>query len=263
MGAWGPALFSDDVACDVRDEYRALIEDGTDDDVATRQVLNSHADALNDPDDGPVVWLALAFAQSKIGRLDPDVAARALQVIDDGEGMNCWREQGTAAVARRQAALAKVRSQLTGPQPQRRRLRPPWRHVTSLRPGDILAYQSKAGPFLLFRVARIEDTRYGAAPLLVLLDLAKPKLPRMAKIARLRDRPEPPRSHANLHAPWGITRFHVGVYKKSDPDYQQAGFSLIGSIPTREADQDISAGPYTGWSQFGPDLERRLEAEPL
>ncbi|WP_449064697.1 hypothetical protein [Planomonospora algeriensis] len=24
MGAWGPALFSDDLACDVRDGYRAL-----------------------------------------------------------------------------------------------------------------------------------------------------------------------------------------------------------------------------------------------
>ena len=63
MGAWGPALFSDDLACDVRDEYRGLIEDGIDDDAATRQILNSQADALNDPDEGPVVWLALAVTQ--------------------------------------------------------------------------------------------------------------------------------------------------------------------------------------------------------
>lgn len=45
----------------------------------TRQVLDSYADALNSPDDSPVVWLALAFSQSKTGRLDPAVAARALQ----------------------------------------------------------------------------------------------------------------------------------------------------------------------------------------
>jgi hypothetical protein len=263
VGAWGPALFSDDVACDVRDDYRALIEDGTDDNVATGQILNSYGDALNDPDDGPVVWLALAFAQSKIGRLDPGVAARALQVIDNGEGMNRWHEQGATAVARREAALGKVRAQLEGPQPRRRRLRPPWRHVTSLGPGDVLTYKSQAGPYLLFRVARIEDTRYGVAPVLVLLDFARLRLPGMARIARLSDRPEPTRNYANLHEPWGITRFHVGVGKKSDPDYQQSGFSLIGTIASREGDQDVSAGVYTQWVQFGPDLEHQLESKPL
>src|SRR5215831_8788880 len=58
MGAWGPGLFSDDIVCDVRDEYRASIEDGLDDDAATRQILVSYADVIDDPDDGPVVWLA-------------------------------------------------------------------------------------------------------------------------------------------------------------------------------------------------------------
>jgi hypothetical protein len=125
MGAWGPALFSDDIACDVRDEYRALIEDGLRDDDATRQVLQSHADVLDDPDDGPVVWLALAVCQSRIGRLDPAVAERALQVISSGEGMSRWREQCPATEAKRTAALARARGQITGPQPPRRRLRPP------------------------------------------------------------------------------------------------------------------------------------------
>ncbi len=41
MGAWGPALFSDDIARYVRDAYRALTEDGLDDDAATRQILVS------------------------------------------------------------------------------------------------------------------------------------------------------------------------------------------------------------------------------
>lgn len=31
MSAWGPAIFSDDLACDVRDDYRELIESCEDD----------------------------------------------------------------------------------------------------------------------------------------------------------------------------------------------------------------------------------------
>jgi len=100
-------------------------------------------------------------------------------------------------------------------------------------------------------------------PVLVLLDFAGPRLPRMTSVARTRDRAEPRRSYASLGEPWGITRYHVGVDKKSDPDYQQAGFSLIGKIGGRDGDQTVRPGLYTQWSQFGPDLEERLERQPL
>jgi len=101
MGAWGPALFSDDTACDVRDQYRALIGDGISDDQVTSQVLESFAGELSDPDEGPVVLLALAVTQSRWGRLDPGVAARALQVIDGGAGLSRWRDQGPVLLAGR------------------------------------------------------------------------------------------------------------------------------------------------------------------
>lgn len=263
MGAWGPALFSDDVACDVRDGYRALIEDGIEDDEATRQLLSSYADAFGDPDDGPVVWLALAVTQSKIGRLDPAVAQRALAIISTDEGISRWREQGAKAEAKRRVVLAKARDQITGPQPARRELRPPWRHVTSLQPGDVLAYRTKGGRYLLLRVARIEASRVSIAPILVLIDYALSKLPRMAKINKTPDRTEPPRSYSALQQPWGITKFHVGVYKKSDPDYADAGFTKIATIRPRIADATVRAGMYTQWSQFGSDLERWMIDKPL
>lgn len=102
MGAWGPALFSDDVAPDVRGDYRALIEDGVADDAATRRVLDS-TQVRSAPGRQSLVWLALAFTQSKIGRLDPAVAERALQSIDSGEGMRRWREEGARATAGRES----------------------------------------------------------------------------------------------------------------------------------------------------------------
>lgn len=62
MGSWGVELFEDDTACDVRDDYGELIEDGVADDDATRQVLESYREALDDDADAAVVWLALAVS---------------------------------------------------------------------------------------------------------------------------------------------------------------------------------------------------------
>jgi hypothetical protein len=39
MGVWDTAIFSNDIACDIRDHYRELIEDGFDDMEATRQTI--------------------------------------------------------------------------------------------------------------------------------------------------------------------------------------------------------------------------------
>lgn len=76
MGAWGPAIFSDDTACDIRSDYRELLEDGVDDAEATRRVISEYQH-LGD-DEAHVLWLALAAAQSALGRLDDSVKSEAL-----------------------------------------------------------------------------------------------------------------------------------------------------------------------------------------
>lgn len=152
MGAWGPALFSDDVACDVRDDYGELITDGLDDAEATPQMLANWAGQLQDHDDGPVIWLALAVTQSKLGRLDPDIAAQALEILNAGADLDRWAEAGPKMQARRRAALDEARAQLTGPQPPRRLLRHP---TTTLLARDVLACRTREGHTILLRVTRI------------------------------------------------------------------------------------------------------------
>ncbi len=52
MCCCGLALSSDDIAGDLRDDCGALIEDGLDDDAATRQILGFCAGVLDDPATG-------------------------------------------------------------------------------------------------------------------------------------------------------------------------------------------------------------------
>jgi hypothetical protein len=128
MGTWGPGIFSDDTACDVRGAYRMALEDGLDDQAAQQQVLHQFAEVLHDDtwNDGPLVWLALAKTQWQFGRLDDHVKAEALAVIDQGRDLVFW--EGSDLYGYRRAALRRLRQKLTTAPPPRKQIRPP-RHV--------------------------------------------------------------------------------------------------------------------------------------
>ena len=151
MGAWGSGVFSDDLACDVRQDYRDLIGDGVSDEDAEEQILSSYAGDLDDSDEGPTVWIALAVTQSKIGRLSARVRERALAAIDNGEGLDRWRED-PKLLAKRVAVLDEVREQLTGAQPARQRLRARKRVEPSV--GDVMQIDLIDGRFAYGRVLR-------------------------------------------------------------------------------------------------------------
>jgi hypothetical protein len=98
-------IFSDDIASDVRDRYREHLGDGVPDTEATRLGLEESVEELADDETAPIVWLALATAQSRVGRLEDRVRAEAIRVIDAGTDLPRWRED-PRAMAKRQAALA-------------------------------------------------------------------------------------------------------------------------------------------------------------
>ena len=118
MGVWGTALFSDDVACDIRDHYRQLLEDSVEDSEATRLTLETFEGYLEEPDG--VALIAFAVTQSTLGRLEPDVRDRALAIIDAGADLAVWEEENPKLLPKRRAVLEKARAQLTGPQPARK-----------------------------------------------------------------------------------------------------------------------------------------------
>ena len=81
--ASGIGVFSYDLACDIRDPCRQLLEDGTEDGPATRLTLEKFTPDLEESDS--IALIAFAVPQSKLGRLEPDVRDRAtLAIIDVG-----------------------------------------------------------------------------------------------------------------------------------------------------------------------------------
>jgi hypothetical protein len=124
VGTWGTGIFSDDEAADIRDAYRDFVGEGLTGAEATRRLLTESADSLNDPDVGPVFWLALAATQLRVGRLEQSVKERAIEVIDSGVDLRRWSDDPKLA-RRRQAVLVKLRARLQGPPRPPTRIRKP------------------------------------------------------------------------------------------------------------------------------------------
>src|SRR5437870_3599507 len=113
MRAWGTAIFSDDNAGDLRDDYLDLIGAGVAGPEATGRLLKEWVPDSHDAYYAATFWIALAVTQWKYGRREERVRARALEAIEDGSALKPWR--GGREGRKRRAALDKARRQIESP----------------------------------------------------------------------------------------------------------------------------------------------------
>jgi hypothetical protein len=185
MGAWGTALFSDDTACDVRDSYVDLVGDGLTGPEATKALLREWSASLNDPDESPVFWLALAATQWRCGRLEGHVLQQALNVIDSGSDLARW-ESGSKDSKKRKAVLEKLRAQLTSPQPAERRIPKRFRDSSEWLIGDLVAYRMRSGRFIILRTIGHHSDKGGTGTICELLDWSGEEIPKSFKSLDIR-----------------------------------------------------------------------------
>ena len=253
MGVWGTDLFSDDLACDIRDHYRELLEDGIEDGAATRVILEKFRAYLEESEG--IAVLAFAVTQSKLGRLDPDIRARALAVLDGGADLDVWERENPKLLSKRRAVLEKARAQLTGPQPPRRRLRPPKGTISGLAAGDVLALALPQGVALL-RVVHIRSHRLGETPVLEELDFKGVDVPPRDVLERLGPKVKDPITLVHALSP--DTRLFAFVAERID--WQRAGFRKVQTISARAGDEEAALPSYgISWAVLAQRLVRRSE----
>src|SRR5438105_2718121 len=115
MGTWGPGIFADDDAEDLRDEYRMILADAQSDAAAADAAARTYEASFERPEDTTAFWLALALIQWRLGRLDPRVRDTALRIIDDGLDLAKW--DGSPIRNKRVAALKKARETIASAPP--------------------------------------------------------------------------------------------------------------------------------------------------
>ncbi len=97
---------------DVRGDFEEAIVGGATIERATRLILQEYEEELDDEDDRPVIYLALASLQLERGRVTDPVRTEALKVIDLGEGLARWDEAGEEALVERKKVLEALKSSI-------------------------------------------------------------------------------------------------------------------------------------------------------
>lgn len=175
MGTWGTALFSDDTASDVREDFRGAIADGLTPAAATDKILAQYSPDPADPPYAATVWLALAVTQWKLGRLEERVRDAAIAAIDGGGALAAWL--GTKSEARRRRILADTRAQLLSPPPPPRQVRRDLPCTCDWQPGDLVAYRTVGGNQIILQIQMLHTDKGGTYPSLEVLDWQGPDLP--------------------------------------------------------------------------------------
>lgn len=154
MGAWGPGVYQNDDAADLRDRWRALLGAGFDPREVGRRLI-SELRLGNDPDHAPS-WLALADQLWRSGRLTGDVRKRALRITRDGADLERWDPRHRRARSR---VLSEVERRLLSPMPPPRPARP--RHPCDWKRGELLVWRMVDGGSAVLRVVGL-DPKWGA-----------------------------------------------------------------------------------------------------
>jgi len=165
MGAWGTAIFSDDLACDVRDDYIKHLAKGKTNEESTQLVIDAYdADNLGD-EEISVFWISLALTQWKKGRLLEEVKNKAIGYIDSGFDLIRWKDGDNKSYEKRISVLEKTKETLLSPIPSAKKVPIPyWMHNDPWSVGDLLLYKLTSedieykeflGKFILLRVPKI------------------------------------------------------------------------------------------------------------
>jgi hypothetical protein len=194
MGVWGSAIFSDDNAADIRDEYRTLLGDGLSGPEATDRLIKQWQPSVGrDPDLAAVFWLALAVSQWKFGRLEERVKREAIQAIEGGQAIRTWK--GSSLEPKRAQVLEATHKLLHRPQPPARKIAKVFRSSCDWQAGDLIAYRLLSSLFIAFQVTELHTDKGGAAPVCEIYDWQGAALPSAAELATCPMRPQTP--------PWG------------------------------------------------------------
>jgi hypothetical protein len=253
MGAWGHGIRQDDFVCDVIGAFEDQLKAGNSLEDATTAVKSKFAADLDDSDNGPLFWIALADVQWTYGDLRAPVFQRVKEDFDSGRSLALWNED-PRELSRRKAALEKFINKVSAANRRPRKLpkivvRPP-----RFQPGDCLSICLSNGKYGAAIVLAIDhsNVEYGL-DFVAILDYLFPEKPTLSvfqerKWLRL--------THHNwdneIEVAWHV---YVGFQKV------RHRLEVIGKVDLLDSDPEArkEGVKYTGWADIGEQVIRQHE----
>ena len=141
MGAWGPKLYQDDIAEDVRDYYKDQLHRGKTGEQITDELIRDNSESLSDYDDAPIFWFALADTQWNLGRLEERVKTKALYYIELGTDLERWKNEDPKGASIRERTIFELKKKLSSEQPPQKKISQYRLYKCEWKMGDVFAYK--------------------------------------------------------------------------------------------------------------------------
>ena len=141
MGAWGPKLYQDDMAEEIRAYYKDQLHRGKNGEKITDELVELYKECLSDFDDAPIFWFALADTQWDFGRLENRVKEEALYYINDGRDLIRWENENPEHAKKRAEVLCGLEQKLLSKQPDEKKISQYKLYQCEWNIGDVYAYQ--------------------------------------------------------------------------------------------------------------------------
>jgi hypothetical protein len=261
MGAWNTGIFGDDVACDVRAQFRREIEDGKSPTAARKAVLQVWGEVLTDADDGPIIWMALAATQLERKCLEKEVREKALAVLDAGGDVERWREAGPKDFKARKAVLSRLRARLVKSRPAAKKIvaakaKPKKRFIESkanFPVGEVFAYRMTSGNYVLLHVVDYGGNKdIGFIPIFAVLDWRGKRLPSANAIQKI---PLLTRDDEYRGPGWPMM---IEIFRKKEKDLPVDRVVRLGVVRKPHTD-DVNGGYYVAlWAILDDNLQNLL-----
>ena len=141
MGAWGTSLYANDSADDIRFEYLDKLRRGVSNEEIVESMIRDQGECIDDPEDAPLFWFALADTQWNYGRLMPEVKEKALYYLTQNGDLEVWREAGAKKLNAWLETRKKLEEKLHTPQPPVKKVSPYRLFRCKWQLGDVFAYK--------------------------------------------------------------------------------------------------------------------------
>lgn len=240
MGTWGSGLYANDTTCDVRDTYLNYLRDGLSNQESYEKTLLEMETCLDDEDEAPLFWYAMAETQWKVGRLMPDVRDKALEWIEKEGGLSLWLESSSKGTGWKKT-LSKLKEKLNSPMPPEKKLRKPGDPKTNpWNINDLYAYQFPENTPLANKYVVLqkvcEEIHYGGRVVMRIqvYDKIFEQLPTLESLSSVRLIPLDGRDPSIYPEGFDYTKdliMNRRIFPGSSRDYPGKRFTYIGNQP--------------------------------
>lgn len=141
MASWGPKLYQDDIAEDVRNHYKDQLKRGKTNEEVTNALINGYQDEISDVDDVPIFWFALADTQWELGKLLPIVKENALKWLSEGSNLRRWEAEDPKEAKIRKKVLEALQQKLISPMQSEKKISEYKLYKCEWKIGDVFAYK--------------------------------------------------------------------------------------------------------------------------